>query len=110
MTSIKLGESDNDLDVHRMPYTDAVIHEVQRFADIAPMGVFHANRKDVEFGGYVIPKDTMVMGYVGQCHRSLEFWSHPDQFRPEHFLDDDGNLRKNVKGFLPFSTGNLFLI
>nr|QSD59122.1 CYP3681A1 [Diaphanosoma celebensis]QST15080.1 CYP370C11 protein [Diaphanosoma celebensis] len=97
-------------DREQMPYTDAVIHEVQRFGDIAPMGVFHTNRNDVDFGGYIIPKDTLVMGYAGECHRSSKFWSHPDQFRPEHFLDAEGNLRKNVQGFFPFSTGKRICI
>ena len=38
-----------------MPYTDAVIHEVQRFADILPI-IFHANKDEYQFESYTIPK------------------------------------------------------
>lgn len=49
------------------------------------------------------------MGYFGGIHRSKEFWSKPDEFYPEHFLDENGTLRKHVEGYLPFSTGVITL-
>lgn len=39
-----------------LPYTDAVVHEVQRFGNIAPLGFPRRATKDTTLGGYFIPK------------------------------------------------------
>ena len=39
-----------------LPFTDAVIHEVQRFMDITPFSLPHYSLKDISFRGYTIPK------------------------------------------------------
>uniref|UniRef100_A0A671L827 Uncharacterized protein n=1 Tax=Sinocyclocheilus anshuiensis TaxID=1608454 RepID=A0A671L827_9TELE len=65
-----------------MPYTEAVIHEMQRLGDVVPLG---------------FPKKIFL-------HDPNE-WETPDTFNPGHFLNENGQFRKR-DAFLPFSAGN----
>ena len=47
-------------DQARMPYTNAVIHEVQRFSDLVPLNVPRMTTRDIEVQGFLIPKVGMV--------------------------------------------------
>ncbi|XP_068135083.1 cytochrome P450 2K1-like [Hyperolius riggenbachi] len=87
-----------------MPYTDAVIHEIQRFANIIPNNLPHETTEDVEMRGYVIPKGTHIIPLLASVLRDEAHFEKPEEFYPQHFLDSNGQFMRK-EAFLPFSAG-----
>ncbi|XP_061924071.1 vitamin D 25-hydroxylase isoform X1 [Entelurus aequoreus] len=91
-------------DKHKMPFVEAVLHEILRFCNIVPLGIFRATTQDAQVNGYTIPKGTMVITNLYSVHFDKKYWTDPGVFSPHRFLDSNGNFVRR-EAFLPFSLG-----
>ncbi|XP_026161319.1 cytochrome P450 2J2-like [Mastacembelus armatus] len=91
-------------DRENMPYTDAVIHEIQRMGNIVPLSFMRLTNKDTMLDKCTIPKGTMILPTLNSVLNDESMWETPHSFNPQHFLDQEGKFRRR-EAFLPFSAG-----
>ncbi|XP_026548179.1 cytochrome P450 2D26-like [Notechis scutatus] len=93
-------------DRNRLPYTNAVLHEIVRYSNVTITGPLRKCLKDIVIMGSPIGKGTLLLPNAHSVLYDPEHWKTPWKFNPEHFLDFEGKFVNN-EAYLPFSTGKL---
>lgn len=89
----------------QLRYTEAVLCEIMRCVNVAPLAIVHRATETVKLLGFTVPKDTLALVSLYSLHMDEKTWKNPKQFCPERFLDSNNQLI-NHEGFLPFGSGN----
>ncbi len=91
-------------DKNSLPYVSAFINEVQRMVNLLPQNLIHKTTRDVTINGYHIPEGTNILPQISTVLYDETIFPNPMEFKPERFLDSNGNLKK-VEELIPFSVG-----
>ncbi|XP_047472155.1 cytochrome P450 2L1-like [Penaeus chinensis] len=92
-------------DKPRLPYTEAVLHEILRLSSLLPVGAQHSAVTDTQLGGYYIPKGTIIATSAMSMHSDPRYWEKPEALKPERWLDENGKFTTKKEGFMPFGSG-----
>ncbi|XP_053380935.1 steroid 17-alpha-hydroxylase/17,20 lyase-like isoform X1 [Mercenaria mercenaria] len=90
-------------------YLQAFEMEIHRYLTITPFLLPHLCQDHIEFLGYDIEPNSLILANVWYVHHDKGVWGDPWTFRPERFLNDEGQLlpreHKLRKSLLPFGCG-----
>ena len=90
-----------DKDLDKLPYTLAVIKESLRLYPTIP-SCPRVTKEDTKLAGYDTSRGSRILVSIYNIHRHKKFWSEPNDFQPERFLDKE-NFPK--KAYMPFGIG-----
>ncbi|XP_066567254.1 cytochrome P450 1D1 [Amia ocellicauda] len=83
-------------DKPNMPYTEAFIYEIFRHTSYVPFTIPHCTTENTTLNGYFLPKDTCIFINQYQVNHDIALWKDPDVFQPERFLDESGQISKDL--------------
>ncbi|CAI0439109.1 unnamed protein product [Linum tenue] len=88
-----------------LKYLKLVIKEVMRLRPPVPLLLPRQNLEHCKIDGYDIPCNTKVIINAWAMGRDPEYWTDPDRFVPERFLDSVVDYYGKNLEFIPFGAG-----
>lgn len=73
-----------------LPYVNALVKELMRWHNVAPLGVPHAAMEDGIIGGYFVPKGTIIVSNLWGILHDPEVYPDPFTFDPTRFIERPG--------------------
>jgi enediyne biosynthesis protein E7 len=95
-------------DLHRLPYTTAVIQEAMRLYPPVWLLPRVSIAEDV-IGGFRVPAGADVLISPYTLHRDPRHWPDPERFDPDRFAEGQGGDRPRY-AYIPFGAGPRFCV
>ncbi|KAJ3656430.1 hypothetical protein Zmor_015510 [Zophobas morio] len=88
-------------DLQKMKYLECVLKETLRLYPSVPV-IGRYTTEEMNFDGYVIPKNTNIVIFIYGLHRNPDYFPEPEKFKPERFENFNNSLPFS---YIPFSAG-----
>jgi cytochrome P450 len=83
---------------------DMVVKETLRLVTSAP-AIIRRTIRDTEIDGYHLPKGVIVTVMPGVHHRLEEYWTEPERFDPDRFIEPRREDKSRRHAYIPFGAG-----
>ncbi|XP_009345818.2 cytochrome P450 71D9-like [Pyrus x bretschneideri] len=98
------GKAD-ETSIREMKYLNAVIKETLRLHPSVPLLLPRECGEKCEIGGYGIPGKSKVIVNAWAIGRDPKYWTEPERFKPERFLDSSIDYKGTNFEYIPFGAG-----
>uniref|UniRef100_A0A5B6Z7I6 Uncharacterized protein n=1 Tax=Davidia involucrata TaxID=16924 RepID=A0A5B6Z7I6_DAVIN len=101
------GEKGNvdETGLHELKFLKSVIKETLRLHPSAPLLVPRESSAHCEINGYEIPAKTKVIVNAWAIGRDPRYWTEPERFQPERFLNSPIDFKGTDFEYIPFGAG-----
>ncbi|CAN1746442.1 Premnaspirodiene oxygenase [Linum perenne] len=94
-----------EANIGELKYLKLVIKEALRLHPPVAMLVPRTNVEMCEIDGYTIPANTKVIINAWSIGRDPKYWSQPEMFYPERFIDSNHDYKGSNFEYIPFGAG-----
>lgn len=95
----------DETELHELKFIESVVKETLRLHPSAPLLVPRESSEDCVIKGYEIPANTKVIVNGWAIGRDPKYWSEPEIFDPERFLDSRIDYKGKDFEYIPFGAG-----
>ncbi|KAF2282972.1 hypothetical protein GH714_043291 [Hevea brasiliensis] len=105
-TVVGTGRSVSDSDLPNLPYVRAIVKETLRMHPPGPLLSWaRLAIHDTQIGPHFIPAGTTAMVNMWSITHDEQFWSEPEEFKPERFMEEDVAIMGSDLRLAPFGSG-----